>query len=316
MLIRPRMIASIYRLLAVLLVLLIARPQGGFAQAWVQPKGHAYVKLSLGSTTASEQYRFDGEVKPYADNVEGDAFFDESLYLYGEYGLTNNLTLVALLPYKTIRVLDAAFEYESEGLGSVMIGLRTGIKNLVGLTADQHALSANVMLTVPTGYTRNFTPSVGPGQLDFQTTVNYGLSLYPFPGYAQVGLGYRYRSSLYGLSTTVDCQEGSDINCFMDVESKYDDELLFSAEAGVNLGRWALVQFLSHGVWSNQAPDAETTFSARNPIPTRQRFIKVGGGLTVYPLRTLGIGIQAFVTPTGRNTIRSTDVFLGIEYRI
>ena len=56
-------------------------------------------------------------------------------------------------------MLDAAFEYESEGFGSVIIGLRTGIKNLVGLTGSQHALSANFMLTVPTGYTRNFTPS-------------------------------------------------------------------------------------------------------------------------------------------------------------
>lgn len=290
--------------------------QAGHAQAWVQPKGHAYVKLSFGNATASEQYRFDGETKPYADNVDGDAFFDESLYLYGEVGLTDNLTLVALVPYKTIRVLDAAFEYESEGLGSVMIGLRTGIKQLIGLTADQHALALNAMLTLPTGYTRNFTPSVGPGQVDFQTTLNYGLSLWPFPGYAQLGVGYRYRSAVYAFSTSITCQEGSAINCFDDVEPKFDDELLFNAEAGVNLGRWALVQVISHGVFSNRVPDAETTFSIRNPIPTRQRYLKLGGGLTLYPLRNLGVGVQVFFTPSGRNTIRSTDVFWGIEYRI
>lgn len=300
----------------VLLVLGMAGVQGSRGQAWLPAQGHAYVKLSLGDVTAAEQYRFDGETKPYADNVEGDAFFDESLYLYAEYGLTDNLALVALIPYKTIRVLDAAFAYESEGLGSVSLGLRTGIKNLVGLTGDHHALSANFMLTVPTGYTRNFTPSVGPGQVDFQTTLNYGVSLWPFPGYAQVGLGYRYRSALYAFSTATTCQQGSDINCFADVEPKFDDELLFSGEAGLNLGRWALVQVIGQGVWSNQAPDAETTFSIRNPIPTRQRYIKLGGGLTVYPLRALGLGVQVFFTPTGRNTIRSTDVFWGIEYRI
>ncbi len=310
------MLMALLRRFVVLIVLGLAGAQAGFGQAWLQAKGHAYIKLSLSNVTASEQYRFDGEIKPYADNVEGDAFFDESLYLYGEYGLTDNLTLVALIPYKTIRVLDAAFAYESQGLGSVMIGLRTGIKNLVGLTKNQHALSANFMLTVPTGYTRNFTPSIGPGQVDFQTTINYGLSLWPFPGYAQLGLGYRYRSALYGFSTATACQEGSDINCFADVEPKFDDELLFSGEAGLNLGRWALVQVIGMGVWSNQMPDAETTFSIRNPIPTRQRYIKVGGGLTVYPLRTLGVGVQVFFTPIGRNTIRSTDIFWGIEYRI
>ncbi len=310
------MLMAPLRCFIVLTVLGLIGVNTGFGQAWLPPKGHAYVKLSLSDVTASEQYRFDGETKPYADNVDGDAFFDESLYLYGEFGLTDNLALVALIPYKTIRVLDAAFEYESEGLGSVMIGLRTGIKNLVGLTGSQHALSANFMLTMPTGYTRNFTPSVGPGQVDFQTTINYGLSLWPFPGYVQAGLGYRYRSSLYAFSTATTCQEGSDVNCFDDVEPKFGDELLFSGEAGINIGRWALVQLLGQGVWSNQAPDPETTFSIRNPIPTRQRFIKVGGGLTVYPIRTLGLGAQVFFTPTGRNTIRSTDVFWGIEYRI
>ena len=304
------------RCLLAALLLGLASVQAGLGQAWVQPKGHAYVKLSLSDVTASEQYRFDGERKPYADNVEGDAFFDESLYLYGEYGLTDNLTLVTIIPYKTIRVLDAAFEYETEGVGSVMVGLRTGIKRLFGLTDGPHTLAANFMLTLPTGYTRNFTPSVGPGQVDFQTTINYGVSLWPFPGYAQVGLGYRYRSALYTFSAATDCQEGTDVNCFADVEPKYDDEVLFSGEAGVNLGRWALVQVIGFGVMSNRTPDAETTFSIRNPIPTRQRYTKIGGGLTLYPLRKLGIGVQVFVTPSGRNTIRSTDVFWGVEYRI
>ncbi len=302
--------------LLVLFVLGLTTVHVGRGQAWVQPKGHAYVKLSRSDVTASEQYRFDGERIPYADNVEGEAFFDESFYLYSEIGLTDNLTLVAILPYKSIRVRDAAFDYETEGLGSVMIGLRTGIKNLVGLTADQHTLAANFMVTLPTGYTRNFTPSVGPGQVDVQTTINYGVSLWPFPGYAQAGLGYRYRSALYGFSTTTPCEDGRDVNCFEDVETKYDDELLFSAEAGVNLGRWALVQVIGFGVLSNKPPDAETSFSIRNPIPTRQRYVKVGGGLTVYPLRKLGLGVQVFFTPSGRNTIRSTDIFWGLEYRL
>ena len=288
----------------------------GLGQAWVQPKGHAYVKLSLSDVTASEQYRFDGERAPYADNVEGDAFFDESLYLYGEFGLTDNLTLVATFPYKNIRVRDAAFDYETEAVGSVMIGLRTGIKNLVGITADQHTMAANFTVTLPTGYTRNFTPSVGPGQVDVQTTINYGISLWPFPGYAQAGLGYRLRTSLYGFSTTTDCEDGSDVNCFEDVETRYDNELLYSAEAGVNLGRWALLQVLTFGVLSNKTPDAESSFSIRNPIPSRQRYLKVGGGLTLYPLNKFGVGVQVFFTPSGRNTIRSTEIFWGVEYRI
>lgn len=286
------------------------------AQAWPQAKGRAYVKLSHGRTATDQQFRFDGETRPYADNVDDDAFFDRSFYLYGEYGLTHDLTLVAMLPYKSIRVLDAAFAYKTRGLGSVMLGVRQNLKGWLGLAADQHALAANVMATLPTGYTRNFSPSIGSGQVDVQATVNYGLSLYPIPGYGQVGLGYRYRSAFYGFSDATDCQEGSDLNCVADVEPKYDDELLFSAEAGFSAEQWALVQVLGQGVWSIQPPDASTSFSVRNPIPTRQRYIKLGTGLTLYPVRRLGVGVQVFFTPYGRNTIRSTDTFFGVEYRI
>lgn len=286
------------------------------AQAWTQSKGSAYIKLSHGRATAAEQYRFDGETIPYADNVDGDAFFDRSFYLYGEYGLTNDLTLVAVLPYKSVRVLDAAFEYETSGLGSVMLGVRQNLKDWLSIRAENHALSANVLATLPTGYTRNFSPSIGTGQVDVQATVNYGLSLYPIPGYAQAGLGYRYRSALYSLSDATDCQEGSDLNCVADVEPKYDDELLFNGEIGFSAGQWALFQVIGQGVWSNQSPDAGTSFSARNPIPTRQRFIKLGTGLTLYPVRNLGVSAQVFFTSFGRNTIRSTDTFFGIEYRL
>ncbi len=306
---------SACRVLLILVVLWMPGAQAGLGQAWPQAKGHAYVKLAHGRTSAAEQYRFDGATKPYADNVDGDAFFDRSFYLYAEYGLTDNLTLVALVPYKSLRVHDAAFTYETEGLGSVMLGVRTGLKRLVGLGDGPHALAANVMLTLPTGYTRNFTPSVGPGQIDFQTMIHYGLSFWPVPGYAQAGLGYRYRSPLYAFSNATACQEGSDLNCFADAEPKYDDELLFSGEVGFSVGRWALVQALGQGVWSNNAPDPETTFSARNPIPTRQRYVKAGAGLTLYPILHLGLSVQVFFTPYGRNTIRSTDAFFGVEYK-
>jgi len=316
MLLFKRSLSPTSRFLILLFVLGVMATHDGRGQAWVQSKGHAYLKLSHGQTTASEQYRFDGETIPYANNVEGDAFFDRSIYFYGEYGMSNDLSLILMVPYKSIRVLDAAFQYENEGLGSVMIGLRQNIKGWLGITADQHALAANFMVTLPTGYTRNYSPSIGPGQLDLQMMVHYGLSLWPLPGYAQAGVGYRYRSTFYGLSTTTACQEGRDINCIANTDLKYDDELLFSAEVGFNIDRWALVQFLGSGVWSNQSLDAANSFSIRNPIPTRQRYIKTGGGVSLYPIRNLGISIQVFFTPVGYNTLHSTDYFFGIEYQL
>lgn len=283
------------------------------AQAWPQGLDQSYVKLSHGRSTAAEQYTFDGSLKPYADNVEGNAFFDRSFYLYMEYGVRENLTVVAMLPYKYLRVVDAAFAYETGGIGSVMAGVRVGLKPVLGWTAPRQALALNLLLTLPTGYTRNYAPAIGAGQADAQATLAWGLSLYPLPGYAQLGAGYRYRSTFYDLSRTVACQPGRDIDCVEDVRPEYAGEGLLSAEIGGSIGRWVLVQALGQAVLSVQAPDEFTSFSANNPIPERQRYVKAGAGLSLYPIPQLGLSVQYFVTPYGRNTIRSEDWFIGIE---
>ncbi len=296
-------------------VLFLTHGTDAWAQAWPQPKGGAYLKLSHSRSAAAEQWDFDGTLKPYDEDVSGNAFFDQSFYLYGEYGLTDNLTFVALLPFKRLRVLDGAFEHETEGLGSVMLGLRVGLKRLLRVRSDRSALALNVTATLPAGYTRNLSPALGPGQTDLQAVASYGLSLYPAPVYAQAGFGFRLRSALYGLSRAVACP--TDLvprTCVEDTRPEYADEWLFSGEVGVTLGRWALFQVLGYGVWSNLSP--ETGFDPLNPIPTRTRYMKAGASLTVYPASDLGLGVQYFRTTFGRNTIRSKDWFFGLEYRL
>lgn len=283
-------------------------------QAWPQAKGKSYTKLSHGRAVAADQYDFDGVRRAYAPAVAGDAFFDSSFYLYGEYGLTDRLTLVGMVPYKQITVEDGAFRYRTGGLGSMMVGARVGLGHLLGLAGTRHAAAANAMLTLPLGYTRNYAPSVGAGQADAQVQLSYGASLWPLPLYAQAGAGYRLRSGWYGLSRGLACQPGRDLNCVADARPEYEDEVFFTAEAGASLGRWALVQVLSQGVYSVRSPTVQTSFSATNPIPTRQQYLKVGGGLTFYPIPSVGLSVQGFATPAGRNTIRSVDLFFGIEY--
>ncbi|GIV60673.1 MAG: hypothetical protein KatS3mg043_1762 [Rhodothermaceae bacterium] len=277
--------------------------------------GEAQVKLTRAHVTAAMQWDFDGTEKPYAPGVDGEAFFDRSLYVYGEYGLADRLTLVMLVPFKRVTVHDTRFAYTTEGFGSMMLGLRVGLASLLGVSLRRAAAALTVTTTLPLGYTRNLTPSLGPGQVDVQAVFGYGLSLYPLPAYLQAGLGYRLRSGFYGLSQARACAPGPPpVPCLADERPDYADEWLFSAEAGLTLGRWALLQALVHGTWSNQPP--ETGFNPANPIPTRTRYVKTGAGLTLYPLPRLGLSAQVFRTPFGRNTIRSTDWFFGLEYRI
>ncbi|MBS1913606.1 MAG: hypothetical protein JST22_16585 [Bacteroidetes bacterium] len=284
------------------------------AQSWPQESGRAYIKLSYGSSTASQQYTFDGREKDYADNVSGNSFFDRSIYAYGELGLTNNVTLLAGLPYKRVIVRDAAYRYQTYAFGSAQVGARVGLKPLLGLDeAPLDALAANVMLTIPTGYTRNYLPSAGAGQVDGEMYLSYGRSFYPIDAYAQAGIGYRYRSTIYTFSHAVPCQDGVSKDCFADTQPEYGDEFTFGLDGGYTFKKIVFASLMLRGDWALKAPTVG--FSVANPIPTRQRFIKAGGSIAVFPFDGISVNAQLLFTPYGLNTVKSVDLFLGIDYR-
>lgn len=302
-----------------------AAPPSANAQAWTMGSGETYVKLSYGSVTATQRYTFDGAVADYSSfsesQIPGVPFRDQSLYLYTETGLSDRFTLVLNVPYKRITVLEPSLRYRTRAFGDVQVAGRYDVAGLFG-GLGANALAVNLSASLPMGYTRNYNPSAGTGQANASVTLDYGRSFYPLPLYAQVGAGYRYRSGWYGLSQA---KQGcnSAIDCTEDNTAALGDEWVFSAEVGSTpLGGAVLVQALARGVWSVETPDA--SFSILNPLPTRQRYVKVGGGLTLYPMQwiagetldPLGLSVQYFVTPIGANTIRSQDLFVGVEYRL
>lgn len=293
-----------------------------YAQAWTLPKGASYTKFFYGEVTAAQQYTFDGRATDFIDGLSGDTYRDRSLYMYSEIGISDRFSLVLSLPYKRSFIRDHAFRFRIFGLGTASVGGRFSLLQLFDLNPSRNALSANVMVHVPTGYTRNYAPSTGAGQVDAQASIFYGRSFHPFPAYAQIGAGYRHKSSLYMLSKAAPCLGGSDIHCIVDARPDYGDELLFHAEAGISPpGGFLLLQAIVTSAWSLEKP--VVGFSALNPIPTHQRVAKVGAGITLYPFRvlksplfaSLGVSAQYFETPFGQNTINSRDLFVGVEMR-
>ena len=301
---------------------LLSLPSLSYAQAWTLPKGASYTKFFYGEVTAAQQYTFDGRATDFIDGLAGDTYRDRSLYMYSEIGLSDRFSLVLSLPYKRSFVRDHAFRFRVFGLGTASVGGRFSLQQLFSMNPSRNALAANVMVHVPTGYTRNYAPSTGAGQVDVQASIFYGRSFHPFPAYAQVGAGYRHKSSLYLLSKAAPCRGGSDIHCIVDARPDYGDELLFHAEAGISPpGGMLLLQAIVTSAWSLEKP--VVGFSALNPIPTHQRVAKVGAGITVYPFHVLksplfasiGVSAQYFETPFGQNTINSRDLFVGVELR-
>lgn len=285
------------------------------AQAWTQVGGRTYIKVSRQASQASEQFRQDGTSGPYSGGLDALGYEDRSAYLYLEHGLTARTTVVVLVPRKDLLLrtphpqassglpgTDRPIERSAAGLENVYVGVRRDLNSMFGLASDgPHSSALNVGVRLPMGYDREASPSVGSGQVDLDVMVYYGISLWPAPGYAQIGTGLRVRSGIYALSSG-------------DNDSPdYGNEWLIHAEAGVSIGKWALLQGLFFGTVSNQPP--ELSFDPQNPLPTRQRYIKPGVGLTLYPARWLGLSAQVFSTPWGANTVRSTDWFFGMETR-
>lgn len=277
------------------------------AQAWTQPEGRTYLKLAYGAATAGEQYGFDGQRKLYADDVYAPAFFDRSLYLYGEIGLTRDLTFIGAVPYKRMVIRDATFKYGGGALGDVDAGLRYNLSRVVGFLPGNFAV--NTKLTLPTGYTRNTLPAAGLGQVNAAATLDWGYGFGKV--YMQIGAGYRMRTSYYGLSTAVPCQGGQNRGCVADEQPDLGDEYTGAAEIGYSPWRWLLVQALGSAVISVTPP--AVGFTAEQTLPTQQRYLKLGAGLRVAPIDAIGLSGQVFATPWGRNTIRSVDVFLGLD---
>jgi hypothetical protein len=305
----------------VLLLLCVSSGQEAQAQAWTQPQGGAYVKTSFALTFASEQFNADGNLKPYAEGVKENAFYDQSLYIYMEAGALSWLTFSLSLPYKMTFIQDRTYKYETRAWSNILFGVRLGLKELLKIPNSSLAFALNVFASIPSGYTRNYTPSVGLGLPDIRAFLNLGYSLYPLPIYIQGGVGFRYRFPNYFASRAiVDCKE-SDINCFADSPTPPDTtEFRYNVEIGFSIKKWVLIQLLTDGIISIRAP--KVSFSISNPLPADQRTLKAAGSVVLFPLnmfpmfRKLGVSAQVGVALYGQNTIRSLEFMFGLEYGI
>jgi hypothetical protein len=311
----------------VLLLALCGLPALAHAQAWTQEPGAVYLKITQGFANASERYDASGEAVPYDANLDtetdGTPFRDRSRYLYGEVGLAQSLTLFGTLPYKRLFITDGGFdtpvEREATDLGSAVFGLRVGLEDAFGLD-DRSAVGANVALIVPLGYRRNFAPAVGPGQVDAQFLLAYGRSLWPVPAYAQAGVGYRYRTSVFDLSRVVECParqpDDAETLCLSEGgnEVAYSDELLAKLEVGYTLFGRLLLQGMLDVVWSVDEPEPVVSAAGVQPEAfPQQRYVRTGFGATLTVFSGTGLSVQAFTAPYARNALRAVEIFAGIE---
>ncbi len=97
--------------------------------AWTRPKGNAYVQFGLHNISNYNSLFNKGESALGLERTMS----DRTLQFYGEVGITDKLTLIANIPYKTVQSQEAIVPAPTldsgtlSGLGNVEFGLRRQI---------------------------------------------------------------------------------------------------------------------------------------------------------------------------------------------
>jgi hypothetical protein len=157
-----------------------------FAGAWTMQSGKIYDRLSANYYLAKDEFDNDGDRRDFPRNGE---FRDLYLNNYVEFGITDSITLINSIYYKTIKKHDDAVEQKTWGIGDIDVAAKFKVTD-----GSWGILSSQALVKFPGPYDRNDELPLGNGQLDLEIRLLYGRSLYPYlPGYCNFELGYRWR---------------------------------------------------------------------------------------------------------------------------
>ena len=171
--------------------------------AWTQAKGHAYNQLTVsryvtGKKFTTVQADYDNVVKGTGDDIRvlrTANFVSESISYYGEYGITDTLTVFTSIPWKWIKTNATAKQLGDdgpEGVGDIDLGLRYNLtKNLLDAGV---LMSIQGAVKIPEAYEYGHPLkelSLGDGQYDAKLELVLGKGF--SKGYAGFTGGYKYR---------------------------------------------------------------------------------------------------------------------------
>lgn len=156
--------------------------------AWTKKKGELFSQISY---TTIPDY---SEIFNDNDYITSRSITDNTIQLYGEYGLNDNLTVLVNVPFKLIKTGAAIenstlplsiVETSKTGLGNIQIGLKRNIYKGKFVLSGQLNIEANTSVFdldsgIRTGYNAwTFTPTINIGK---------GYSDYYFQGFTGIDI--------------------------------------------------------------------------------------------------------------------------------
>ena len=225
------------------------------AGGWTQPKGRGYFKLSQQVISAESLFTANGS-KTEIPTVSG-----YTTSLYGEFGVTDRVTLVGYMPVYTHFGVDAEGFDATTGVGDWDAGIRIGI-----LTKGPTVVGLQAMAGLPLGESGgDIVLWTGDGEFNQHVSLQVGHSLYPAPAYLIGEIGYNNRKS----------SDSRDDN--------YADELRYSLQAGYTIAERIGVSVWLRGVEALDRADDE--FHPRNDL----EYLSFGSQIDIHVLPNAGI---------------------------
>ncbi|MBN2332599.1 MAG: hypothetical protein JXO49_04565 [Deltaproteobacteria bacterium] len=224
-------------LLAVLVCFIVVPGSKAFAGAWAMPKGKLYSRLSYNKYEAKKFFDEDGDTR---SSSPGDGrgrhfeYIEDRYTLYLEYGLLENITLLASIDSKNaewtykrggIPPVPVEKSAQTNGIGDIQLGVKYQF-----FSSDIGVLSLQGLLKTAEAYDHRHTGDLeiqlGDAQDDYEVRLMYGRSLYPLiPGYCNLETGYRWRTQDPADEFKYLAEIGVDVTKMIYLRAKLDGSL-------------------------------------------------------------------------------------------
>jgi hypothetical protein len=259
-----------------------------FAEGWTKKAGTGYYALDFRFLSSTKYHNSAG------DNVDINRINDLALNFYGEYGITDNLTVKLNFPF--YKILDSEVSSDNnampinpdnKGAGDFDFGLRYKIKSF-----GQTTLAASITLGIPVStddiYSKSDKFALSDGEFNQIIGFEVGHSLFPLPAYISGSVKFNNRN------------EG------------YSDQILAGIEGGYKLDKSLLLNLRLSFLKSLKNGD-KIVYNDLIPImANNQEFISLKFGAFYNFYKNIGFASTAVFGLAAKNVLSAPVFSVGI----